>query len=245
MIKKHTLWALLLIIAVIGSYVVHFYFYLEYELSEKVSDWVGFSSFIGGLIGPILSFFSFVLLLRSLELQNATSSALRAESEQSRKREKLTSFETQFYNLIDAQRQVFENFKISFEINNKIETYKKVEAVTKIEDLIENMRERGCSVTDIESYIEQIDANENIFNLVRIFRNIVRLIEDKLADSEGFTSDERHSFNQTLISFTEFSQLRLVILCMQFLDYPATNYLKNNCEFTKLLEELGLEKDPY
>lgn len=65
------------------------------------------------------------------------------------------------------------------------------------------------------------------------------------ANLRQFDETIRTNQFQTLISFTEFSQLRLVMICMQFMDYPSTDNLKNNHEFMAVLTDLGGGVDHY
>ncbi|WP_299143168.1 hypothetical protein [uncultured Vibrio sp.] len=87
--------------------------------------------------------------------------------------------------------------------------------------------------------LDKLDQDEHIYNTIRIFYNIVKMVTERLSDSNQFDEAVRINQFQTLISFTEFSQLRLVMICMQFMDYPSADYLKNNKEFMDVLESLG------
>lgn len=245
MIKKYTTLALVFIVLVIGIYVAQFYFRLGYELSEKPSDWVDFSSFVGGLITPILSFLTLLLLLHSLTLQNEANVALKAEVTRNKRNEKFRSFETHFFNLLEAQKSAFDNFNIQLINGKNIEKYKGNEGVIHLEDFIENMRNKGASDKDISEQIELIDSSEKIYNTIRIFYNITKMTTQKLSDEESFTLEDRKNQFQTLINFTEFAQLRLVLISMQFMDCPSAYYLKANQEFIGVMGELGLTVDPY
>ena len=237
--------ALVLIALVVGAYIGQFYFRLGLVLSDNASDWVNFSGFVGGILAPILSFLSFVLLLKSLNLQNKANTELRKEAELNRKKEKFSSFETHFFSMLDAQRVAFDNFKIQLTPEGKTGEFRGVEGVINLEDIIEDMRKAAVSDSLITEKLLEIDSSEKIYNTIRIFYNVTKIIGEKLSDEEGFSAEERMSQFQTLINFTEFSLLRLVLISMQFVDCPPTRYLKNNEEFITVMVELGLEIDPY
>ncbi len=246
MLNRYSITAIALMAVVVAVFVFQFYFRLGYEISEQPSDWVDFSDFFNGIISPLLSFVSLVLLIQSLKLQNQANTELRAEVQLNHKNEQLRSFETYFFGLIEAQRASFANFELEFtEGENSSKPLKGVCAIRELEDRIEAMREQNAQDGDIEEMLEKLDQDERIYNTIRIFYNIVKMISERLSDGEQFDETTRKNQYQTLISFTEFSQLRLVMICMQFMDYPSANYLKNNQEFMAVLTALGGGADHY
>lgn len=245
MLNRYSIIAIVFIVIVILSYVVHFYFNLGYGISNDASDWVNFSDYVSGLIGPILSFISLILLIHSLNLQNQANKELRNEVKLNQKNEKLRSFETYFFGLIEAQKSSFANFRLTFPSNLGGKSLEGVCAVIELEDQIENIRNNGGDDKIIEHSLEVIDSDERIYNTIRIFYNIVKMITERLSDYNGFDEKIRKNQFQTLISFTEFSQLRLVMISMQFIDCPSANYLKSNVEFMEVLMSLGGGSDLY
>jgi hypothetical protein len=245
MLNRYSITAIVLILIVVAAYIIQFYFRLGYPLSDKVSDWVNFSDYVSGLISPVLSFISLVLLIKSLNLQNEANKELRSEINLNQKNEKMRSFETYFLGLIDAQRSSFSNFKLTFLKTIGDKPLTGVCAIQELEDLIEGLRNEKLMDADIAEEIDNIDTDEKIFNTIRIFYNIVKMISDKLSDLNGFNSEVRKSQYLTLINFTEFSQLRLVMISMQFMDWKSTEYLKSNIEFMEVLEEMGGSVDLY
>ena len=71
------------------------------------------------------------------------------------------------------------------------------------------------------------------------------MITEKVTNENGFEPVERKNQFKTLISFTEFSQLRLIMISMQFMDWEAAKYLKENDEFIEVLKDLGGGTDLY
>lgn len=241
MVKRYTTIAIVLIVLVFSFYFVHFYINLGLPLSDKGSEWSNFGSYIGGLLGPILSFLSFVMLLKSLNLQLDANLSLKNEADRSVKNEKFKIFETYFFSMLDAQRVNFENMKIK--VGRRV--FVGAEFVAEIELKIQSMRENNATEASISDYLDGIDKNEKIYNSLRIFYNLTKIISDRLSDSEGFCMDFRKSQYSTLISFTEFSLLRLVLIGIQFCDVPASHNLRKNREFMEVLRDVKLEIDPY
>ncbi|CCN33116.1 conserved exported hypothetical protein [Vibrio nigripulchritudo SO65] len=244
MLNRYSIAAIALMVAVVAAYVFQFYFNLGYEISDQPSDWVDFGDFFNGLVSPLLSFVSLVLLIQSLNLQNQANTELRAEVQLNHKNEQLRSFETYFFGLIEAQRASFGNFELKFK-EEDVRTLRGVCAIRALEDQIEAYRNRNAQDIEIEEMLEKLDQDEHIYNTIRVFYNIVKMITERLSDENQFDETIRANQFQTLISFTEFSQLRLVMICMQFMDYPSADYLKNNNEFMAVLTDLGGGADQY
>lgn len=237
--------AIVCVLGAVGAYVLQFYYFLGFGISDKASDWVDFSDFIGGVLGPTLSFLSLILLLHSLRLQNEANVELREEVRLNQKTEKFRTFETHFFNLLEAQRVSFDNFSLELVENYKLQVFNRVEAVRKLEDFVDEARIVGFSDDDMEVELDDIDSKEKIYSALRVFCNITKVISEKLSDEKGFDKDERESQYQTLISFTEFAQLRLVLISMQFIDCPQAHRLRQNQEFIDVMTALGVTIDPY
>ncbi|MBE4209235.1 hypothetical protein CGI23_23600 [Vibrio parahaemolyticus] len=226
------------ILVVLGFYAYQFH---DYVLSKDVDDWNQFGGYVGGVLGPTLSFLSFVMLIKSLNLQNESNAALHEESRLNIKNEKLRSFETHFFNLLGAQRESFEYFKLT--INGKI--YSGVEAVRELESAIQDLRAINATVEDITNFIKNCDADEKLYNIQRTFFIVTKTINQKLSDENGFSAEERKAHLETMINFTEFSLLRVVLISMQFLSYRASTLLNENDEFVSVLKELKLPINAY
>ncbi|MEM8013592.1 hypothetical protein Q4R53_15135 [Morganella morganii] len=245
MLNRYLIAAIILMLIVIASYIIQFFFNLGYGISDKASDWVDFSDYVGGLISPLLSFISLILLIQSLNLQNEANKELREEVKLNQRNERLRSFEIYFFGLIDSQRTSFSNFKITFPKCLGGKSLTGVCAVQELEDLIQRFRDKSWKEYYIMKCIDRIDKDEKIFNTIRIFYNIVKMISEKLSDENGFDIEVRKSQFLTLINFTEFSQLRLVMISMQFMEWKSARYLKCNKEFIDILHSVGVETDLY
>jgi len=225
------------------SYVYQFYFSLDLPLSKDQAVWGQLGDFIGGLLNPVFSFISIILLIQSLKLQNQSNQKLIEQINDNKKTEKLKSFENLFFNLIEIKRSYFSQFEIVFDTPQGKQNFYKDVAVDRLERVIQHLKTSGQSNDQIKVFLQDINDKNNIFSQVRCFYVIVKLIDDQLTNN--FNSQDRNSYYKLLINFTEFSHLRLIILSMQFLDFESTRYLNSNVEFKQVLQELNLIINPY
>lgn len=238
--------AAILIFVVFLTYFVHFYVILGYKISDDSAIWGQLGDYTGGILNPLLSFVSIVLLIKSLTLQNEANISLRTELKNNEKTEKLRSFEALFFNLVDSQKKLFESFRIELMTGEEANQLMGVKAVMTIEDKIEEMREAGGKDLEIKEYLEEIDKNDQIFGLSRAFYTMVMMVTEKLSDAEGFSAKDRKAHFMTLVNFTDFAQLRLIMICIQFMDYyESTKYLRSSVEFKNVVKELGLGYELY
>ncbi|HQS59693.1 MAG: hypothetical protein B7Y56_02855 [Gallionellales bacterium 35-53-114] len=245
-IKSYIAIAATIVVLVYLTYLAYFYFVLGYEISDDAEKWGQFGDYAGGVLNPFLGFVSIVLLIKSLALQYEANGNLKEEIANTRKTEKLRSFEAFFFNLVSSQRELLNSFKISFsQSSSQTITLSGVNAIVTIEDQIESMRNSGKTDDDISNFLTTLDSNDQIFGLVRAFYITVSIIFEKLSDLEEFSLEDRKIHFKTLVNLTDFAQLRLIMLSVQFLDYEATRYLRNSVEFKSVVEELGLSYAMY
>lgn len=243
--SKYIVGAILAIAIVFVSFFFNFYVELGYGVSNNSEKWGQFGDYIGGVLNPILSFISIVLLIESVSIQLEANKRLTEELKIGEKSEKLKTFETLFFNLISSQKDLFSSFRIDFKSVDQSMPKFGSEAVLLIETNIESIREKNTDDAAVRNYLETVDTNESIYGLTRAFYISVKLIQDKLNVDHGFKLEDRNSHLLTLINFTDFAQLRLILIGMQFLDYPSTRYLRNNVEFNSVLTEVKLGYDLY
>lgn len=240
--NKYIIAAAAAIIFIFTAYAYNFFYLSGRPVSDSPEAWAWLGDYVGGLLSPFLTFLSLVLLIKSLALQNEANKALRDEREDTRKTEKLRSFEAQLFNMIRSQKETLDSFKLtSSAYGRRIG----VEAFLSLEKKVEQLIGSGSSPKDIETLLEQADGADQIFALTRIFYNMVKLINEKLSDANGFTAEDRKSHYLTLINFTDFALLRLIMMSAQFLKYQSTDYLKANLEFTSVLHDVGLHYELY
>lgn len=234
-----------LIVLVSLLYVGNFYFRLGYVISDSPEAWGQLGDYAGGILNPLLSFISIVLLIKSLVLQNDANSDLRDEIRNTRKTERLRSFEAQLFHMIESQRSLFDSLRLEISLNGEnIEKFG-ADAVIAIEDEIIRIRNEFVDLDQlgddrIRDFLKHVDATDKIFGVTRIFYNIVKLITDKLSDDNGFEESDRAAHYVTLINFSDFALLRLIMISVQFMDYHSVEYLKKNVEFSSVIKNMSL-----
>lgn len=233
------------LLAIVAAYWLEFLGKPEFGIVPDTSVWGNFGSYVGGLAGPVLSFISLLFLIKSLKLQNEANETLRAELRDNQKSEKLKSFSDLFFDLVGAQRALLEKLRIVFLVGNVEIIRRGTEAIIELEDDIQYLRGMGATSQQVSQYLEHVDSTDQIFGIIRAFYISVKLVIEKLSDDQGFSAAERKDFINTLINLTDFSQLRLVLLGIQFLDNKAAKYLRGEAQFTSVLMDVGLKLDPY
>lgn len=245
-IRGYILSAIILIIAVYTVYFANIFIGDSSDVSKDASVWGQFGDYAGGVLNPLLSFITIVLLIKSLTLQYEANRNLKKELRISEKTEKLRSFEVLFFNLLDAQKGLFGSFKIHMpDESNNLELLTGTKAVIFLEEAIESMRESGKSNDEITDYLDKLDEHDQIFGISRAFYILVMVVNEKLKDTDGFSSADRSAHYKTLVNFTDFAQLRLVMMCVQFMDYESTKYIRSTHEFADVLDMLGLSYEMY
>ncbi|SPO54698.1 conserved protein of unknown function [Pseudomonas sp. JV551A1] len=240
------LWVASFLAAVVcGSYIFKFGLAEHYSISDNPEQWGQLGDYIGGLLNPSLSFISIVLLIKSLTIQNQANSDIRREIENTRKTEKLRSFESQLFHMVNSLRESFDKFRIKSEDPENIIDEHASGAVIWIETKIENMRETSRENTEIVEFLNETDSSDQVFGLCRMFYHMVKLVSEKLSDSNGFSREDRNSHYLTIINFTDFALLRLIMMTIQFQDYESCKYIRNNSEFYEAISEMGMSYDMY
>lgn len=109
-----------------------------------------------------------------------------------------------------------------------------------IEDEIQRLRDNFHVDESIAQFLSDLDSKDQIYGVVRAFYILVKVITDKLSDAQGFELQDRKEHFHALINFTDFAQLRLVLVAVQFIDFESAKYLKLHREFNDVLIEVGL-----
>jgi len=243
-IVRYIVGAAAVIVAVFAFYINKFHFDLGYGFSDDSAVWGQFGDYMGGSLNPILSFISIVLLLKSLGLQSQSNLDLREELEDNRKAEKLRFFSALFFNMISSQKNLLDSFAIRFS-REDVHLTPGVNSIIFIEDEIHRLRSEGAKDQEIIEFLDGIDADERIYGILRGFYITVKIVSDKLSEANGFSIEDRHEYFVTLINFTDFSQLRLIAMAVQFFDAPPSAYLRAHAELKLVLEEVGLGLNLY
>lgn len=245
-IKLYVFVAAVFIFLVYLAYFLKFYVALNYPFSDDVAVWGQLGDYVGGVLNPLLSFVSIILLIKSLVLQHEANSSLKIEMESSERAEKLRSFEVLFFNLISLQKGLFDSFRVDLNVSGEgVVQLASAKAVIAIEEGVEGIRGLGGGDEEISQYLKDLDASDQLFGILRAFYVLVVIVSERLGDANGFSSGDREAHFKSLINFTDFAQLRLVMICVQFLDYESARYLRSAEEFKAVLEALGLSYEIY
>lgn len=226
-------------------YYWHFTIKLGMGLSEQTSDWAAFADFTGGVLGPILSFISLIFLVHSLNLQRKSNLDLRKQIQDNEMNEKVKSFETHLFNMINSQSHLLESFALSISKLGLETTFTGANAIIELENEVELITLIGVDDEFISEYLDDIDQMDKIFSATRTFYIMIKLIEDRLSDEHGFSKLIRDEYYVTVINYTDFALIRLIMMSIQFFDFNSTSYLKNNAEFSEKVHELGLSYELY
>lgn len=243
MINRYAVLALGVILSAIASYIFWFSFKLGLDFSKDPALWGTFGDYLGGTINPVLSFLSLILLIKSVTLQNEANKDLRNELKENEKTEQQKAATSLFFSMIQSQREMYQGFKIR--CDNGVKFLYATEAVIYMEDRIEEMRGDGKGDQEILNYLSEKDNHEQIYGLLRSFYVTVQVISERLSNESGFDEISRKEFFRTLINFTDFAHIRLLILAIQFMNLPSSRYLRANMDFTHVLQDVGLGYDPY
>ncbi|ENW8976562.1 hypothetical protein [Escherichia coli] len=106
------LWLVVFILAslaffsVFAVYFLWFKACLDFHLSKSPEVWGQFGDFVGGVLNPILSFITVVILIITTIYQQK-------QYENSEKRELNKRFDDRFYGMISYQRDLAANFKLA------------------------------------------------------------------------------------------------------------------------------------
>jgi len=242
MINRYSIFACIAVFIVGAAYFINFHFILQYRISNDHQAWSSLGSYFGGVLGPILSFISLILLIKSLTLQNAANENLTHQLRNSEKTEKIRSFETLFFNMVGAQKELFSHFQLEIRENNQIISKTGVDAVIAIEDEFEKFPPDKPCDEEKRELLSQFDSKDQLYDVVRGFSVIVKIISEKLSDDQGFSVDDRKAHIHILINCSSFAQLRLLLMCMQFMDNKHIACLKSNNDLIAVFDEVGLKQ---
>lgn len=244
MLNPYILFAAISMFLVVVAYVVRFFGVLGYPLADKADVWGQFGDYLGGSLNPLLSFITILLLIKSMNLQKQENADLREEVNENRRTEKLRSFSVLFFNMIASQKALLDSFTVDA-VSTVQGIRPGVSSIIHVENEVERLRDDGASKAAVSDFLDGIDSDDKIYGILRAFYVTVKIVSEKLSDANGFSVVDRKEHLQTLINFTDFAQLRLVILAIQFTAYPFGDYLRSNPDFNAVLDEVGLHLDPY
>ncbi len=227
-------------ILAIGSTIAYFVYFgaiLDYSISESPEDWAFLGAYIGGVITPALTFISVIFLIRSLDLQKQANKRLEDEVARSEKFNQLKSFEEKFFHLIEAQRNLFNYLELKF---SPVVVKKSTEAVIFLEDLIYELRCKKVGDLKISELISQVDYKDSMYSISRGFYVIQKTIHQKLTSELGFSRADRKDHYTTLVNFSDYALLRLLMISLRFETNEVNKKILDNECLLEVFEEVGL-----
>jgi hypothetical protein len=185
------------------------------------SDWGTFGDFFGGVLNPVLSFISIVMLINSIKLQREANSSLIEDSKRQSKLEDKRSFEVSFYNLIEAERDEFKEMEITLPSG----TFKNVKAVNELENYISTyIEDNKATIEEVASLLEKIDDDSGLvmFSVVRGFYVLTKLINDNCPE------DEKNHYIDICVSLMPVKAINIVVMAAVYFKWANVTYMKSN-----------------
>ena len=238
--KWHLISLALAVCALPAAYFLYFGSILQHPISQDPSEWGALGDYLGGIANPLLSFISILLIVNSLKLQRKANASIRVELKLSKRIENIRIFEERFFRLIDALRSQYEELEIEFHNEDKTTTtLRATKAVKRIEDSIAKFVESGAN-NSITMFIKQCDEDDHIYSCLRRFSVVIRLVSNDLSASRGYTDQERRRYFESLVNFSDFGLIRLVVATCSYNESEAAREIRENVEFSDVCKSLGL-----
>lgn len=192
-------------------------------LSNNKGEWGTFGDFVGGVLNPILTFITIVMLINSLKLQREANEQLINDERRQEKDVLLKRFEDGFYNLISSERDEFSCFTIN--VNGK--EYRSSSAVSKLEEeiwdfVVKKKEEKGwCEIADVKDYINKIDGDSSmsIFSMVRCVYVVFKVVKEKCP------KEHQNYYLDIFMNMLPVKLVNLVALMSVYMDWHNVNYI--------------------
>ena len=237
--KKVIIAAVVCTILAFGAYYYHFSIELNYKLSKSPGDWGILGSYVGGVLGPILSFLTIFMLASSLSLQSEANKQLKEDIKNRERYQAIESLEKKVFTMLDSQRTAFSTLTISLLDGDKEVTYRNPKAAKELLALIRDLESVHASEELIAKTLTDIDENGQLFSLVRVFYVMVKIVNDKMSEDSSFLEEDRESLIKQIIHFTDYVNLLVVIKYTRYRATEITNYLKRDSMLISVLSQFG------
>ncbi|HHH0776255.1 TPA: hypothetical protein ACPZG1_003060 [Yersinia enterocolitica] len=194
--------------------------------SDDKGDWGTFGDFVGGVLNPLLTFITIVMLINSLKLQREANEILIKDERRQEKDLMLKRFEDSFYNLISSEREEFSSFSIT--INNT--EFKSSNAVSEIEQAIwdfiqAQISDNGeCEVIEVRRFIDNIDneSSMSIFSMVRCVYVVFKVVKEKCPE------EHRDYYLDIFVNMMPVKLVNLVSIMSVYMDWKSISYINGN-----------------
>jgi len=224
---------------VVIAYIYAFAFHFKVPISEDPSHWGALGDYLGGILNPLLSFASILLIIRTIDLQRESNGMLKAELDVARRDSKLRALDGKLQTLIAAQSEELKRFKLNFLLEDgTADVVDGVTAILRLEELLIDALERGSN-PNFELLLSHVDTEDSLLGALRRFYIPLRVISQDLSDGNGFSKNIRVEYIETLIGLTDFSLLRVVMLTATHLSSAPADYIRNCSDLRNALDSMN------
>lgn len=201
------------------------------------AEWGTFGDFVGGVTNPILTFFTMVMLIKSINLQKEANDSIIKQnshmhevSERQKEMDDLRSFESSFYSLAEVSRREFDALKI---VGRNKKVYSAADAVVYLEGYLLNACRSKTSKELTEQFSKfDTDSSMAIFSAVRSFYILFKFTNESCPDNHKERYYEIANYTMP-VKF-----LHLVCLAYVFGNWKITN----DFEHYGFFKRKGLDK---
>lgn len=213
-------------------------YYLNFGLKGVISSstevWGQFGDYVGGVVNPILSLITILLLINSLSEQINANKSMSAEMNRQAEVERFKKFESKFYNLLNLQNKEFESFFVykKDEATGRVIELKGVIAATFISEQVYDMVAANSSRDAIIQEIDNWDEYDNLFSIARRFHLLVKLVDNELK------GEEKKEYYELILNLSDVKMVVLVCLVVVFYEGERHEYILKS----GILNQKGLDK---
>ncbi|WP_213733330.1 hypothetical protein [Citrobacter europaeus] len=216
-----------------GGYYLNFG--LKGTLSNNTEVWGQFGDYVGGVVNPILTFFTIYLLIRSIGLQRESNDCLVNEIKRQEKLEDYKKFESRFFKLLESQENNFQRFKLNVGDNEDgtPQIFNGNTAVSHIENELSILVDAKISPPRIHTWLDNLDDDGAYFSLTRRFYLIVKLVDDNT-----ISKNSREEMYESLVNLTDVKIISMIVILSIYYDWDTMKYIKA----TNILNREGLRE---
>lgn len=174
------------------------------SIISLIFDWGGklgpFGDFIGGVANPLLTFLTFICLIKTIFMQRDELSLTRKEYTETKKVLKTQSIESTFYNGINLHHEIVNNLKIKLTLQNALPNLSAIKDVKGFDGnefsgrdcfsaLITALSQRYTNVDAMVCTYKELNRNRNEW-FGHYFRNLYRILKTIDDLPQAYVSDE-------------------------------------------------------
>lgn len=224
-----------LVILIITWGVYYWNFGFDGVLSTKTEVWGQFGDYVGGVVNPILSFFTIYLLIQSIGLQRDSNDSLINEIQRQERLEEYKKFELRFFHLLESLDGGFTRFKINVgeSEDGVTQTLSGGAAVTFIENELSILISANIDKQRIIEWLNGLDEDGAYFSLTRRFYLLLKLVDENTK-----TKDARSEMYETLMNLTDIKVIIMIAILSVYYEWDIIKYIK----VSNILDREGLKE---